>query len=121
VFLVISSLKDPRTQTLNLGGPQAITLGWHLQVVIVCHNASEQFAFGWFAGLDCRIPAKVGDCTGVSIETQIGFSLILVWTMALEAFVREDWADVTIEVNSRLLSHRSWRYHAREQQAAKRG
>jgi hypothetical protein len=104
VLLPFGSLRDPAREQIDLLRSQLLARfrRGHDIIGIFAGDAFDHLALGRFARHDCEI-AGLGRLERVFllIETQLGFALLVVRTVALETILRKDGPDLPVEINSR--------------------
>ena len=92
---------DPAFEDLLFGSGQWLTefRWWHAEIVVGAVNPLQQLAFGGLTGHDGRISGFqfCGGRSGI-VQSQAGFTLTIVRSVAGEAAIGQDWPYVTIEV-----------------------
>ena len=101
VFGVVGALRDPVAEGLGFGGGErpAGVGRRHTFVLVLRHNAEEEFTLGGFAGHDWAEVVARGKGVGAHVEAEFAFALRLVAAVALEAMGRKDRQHVAAEVN----------------------
>lgn len=101
VFVVGCAFLDPAVEEVLLGVVEAEFgfEGRHDLVSIVGADEVVEVALLEVAGGDAGVAAEVGDGVFAGIETEVGFLIFGVGTVAFEAAVGDDGADVAVEVD----------------------
>ncbi len=95
------ALGDPRFEEVDLLGGEMASGGGgrHLIVGVGGDDAFEDGAFVRVFGVDGIATFDGRFCAGFGVESQVGFPLLCVGAVAMEAVIGEDGADVAIEVD----------------------
>ena len=102
VALPIRSFRDPTAQRINLRGRQRLAAfrRRHHVVFVLRGNARDQFALFRVAGHDGQVARfKRLERVVFPVESEFGFALLLIRTMAGKALVGENRPDVPVEIN----------------------
>ena len=105
MLLPFRSLLDPQADQLNLPLAEFLAelrLG-HAQRVIRRGDSAVKLTLLRLARHNKAIAAPIREGALFGIQAQLRLALVLVWTMTGKAVVREDEADVAIELNRRRL------------------
>ena len=103
--MVFGTFGDPAFEGFLLRRAQGFVrvLGRHLLVFVVGEDAGDECAFVRLAKNDGEV-AGLGGLQGIlaDMEAEAGFAVSFVGAVTVEAFVREDRADVAIELDLRV-------------------
>ena len=98
-------LHPPAHQVDFVGGERGTGRGGgHAHRFVFGGDAANHFALAGIAGDDGVAAAKVGGGYGFQVEAEFGFAVSRIGAMAGVALVREDGADVAIELDWAFLS-----------------
>src|SRR5262249_21190798 len=102
VALVLCALLDPAAENSDLlsGEFLACVRGRHAVVGIGSGDALDQLAPGRLAGADGGTAVAVPESALASIEAQAGLAGLLIGAVTLEAVLRQNGADIAVEVHA---------------------
>ena len=103
VLAVSGALADPLAKFRNLGrlqGPPAL-FRWHALLRVVVFDPLHQFALLRFPRHDGSIPSQVTGGSLEGVESKLCLAFLAVESVTMEALVREDRANLEIEINLR--------------------
>src|SRR5262245_19581946 len=96
-----SAFINPASEKLYLIGGEASIRAWrrHAHLWLSCGDTFDQSAVRRIAR---TYYASLGECTLLGVKTKASLSLPVIRTVACETCVREDRADIAIEIDGRL-------------------
>ena len=105
---ILAALFDPAAQECDLFRSQRLSrVGWrHARVWVVGFDAEDELAVFGIAWDDGRSGFARGMRVLRAVEPELGFARGGVWSVASEALVGEDRADVAREVDGRIFDPR---------------
>lgn len=101
MVLPVGTLADPALDQTGLAWCECElrVRGWHALIGILGDDPAVELTGSCLARRDNRDIVVLGEQAGTRIETEIGLALRLVWAMTVVAQVREDRADVPVELD----------------------
>ncbi len=102
VAFILGALLDPAAEDGNLlVGEVGLLAGRrrHVLVGVFGRDALDQRALVGFAGNDRRVAAEVGRGAFAIVEPKIGFAVLGIGAVAVEAVARKDRTDVLVEAD----------------------
>ena len=95
------ALFDPLFQQFFLGGRESeIGVGRRHELILrLAVQAFDKFAFSGISRHNTEVAAEIGVGVFGGIEAKLGVLVLGVGAVALEAVVRDEWLDLTVERN----------------------
>jgi hypothetical protein len=73
--------------------------GGHAKVFVLGRHPDPDFARAMIAGDDRATPLAIGGGGIKTVEPQLRFASLFIWTMTTEASARQDRTDLTLEID----------------------